>query len=1252
MSQSEADPSFVPTVIPPSPTSFELGRYGQIPVGLYTGTPNVSIPLHTIKTKNFEIPISLSYNSNGIKVDQIASWVGMGWSLNAGGIVTRVVKGIEDEYPANLSIPAYINILCNNTLDFLEEVWNDYYDTEPDMFSYNFNGYSGKFVIFHRGTTNFWEVKQIPQTNLKIEVNADNNYGNLLLFKITTPDGIIYKFGGSLHETSKSLNTSAGCSRSFNREITTTWHLFSIEQPNIETITFEYELPHEYTYYTGINQSVTVYNYTDPVACVNPPECNNSWVEKTCRQALQVKTFRLKKIITDVEEISFISSLSTRTDLSDYRLDRVEITDKINQQKKAIQLNYFNSNSIGPINSYNDLEQLGHRLFLESVYFYDSDNKFDSKYKLDYNFPNDLPRRLSTAQDHWGYFNNNFTNYYVPNQPDYGSYFTGIDGNKSINHTVAINGLLSKITYPTKGYSEFEYEANTINKTITSTPPIISGAVNVIGLNYNDPNSTSLNINISEIQTVKITVELTSTCNPVSPNHHFATISLWCAETGGTVLFSANIKPGNQTLIKYLQIPSGSYTLTLTSNGACISSYALIEYYDGIATNSIQAVPTGGFRVKRIISSESPNQSNNEIKRYYYENGELLSGQPIYVSQHRVRNSCPLVFCGYYDCYYLTLQNNTINSLYDAHGNEIAYQKVTTSYGGDNFENGGEESVFSLIKDAAGEIIWGEGNFPQATKSNRSWNNGTLLNNKVFKMNNTNRIVLKETQYSYYDDPRNDQSTFGFAFRKLYDNTCDYPVTITCNETLQNTIISSYCGANHRHNWLLGLNNWHSGIRCIAPGAFEELEYHPCHDAALGTIMYSGSILNYDVIKYSIFSKWNVLQSKVEKSFDQNGANPVTTTFEYQYDNPLHGLPTRVTVNRSDGLNQVTTYKYPLDYDCSGPVDEQSLAIAQLVARHQLNTLVEERTYLADNSTESFGTIGANCTIFKKHGDVVLPDMKLQIPLNQPLNSFTNSTINGGTFSKDGRYEERIFFDSYDNDYNLIEFHEKDNVPHSVIYNDQIDKKPIAYTKNAVLSEIGYTGFENQSSNQWTLGNNNFFVSDKGLAKTGTYSLEVRPGIGPYATFTIPPNIASNHAAYKASVWVKGSPSAFLRIEILNDPGNYREIVNTSPETEWHLLEIEFPKEKFPSGDFTFKVSVRVDGGTTQAYFDDIRFHPSDAEMTTVTYHPKWGSVSSQSDSRNRPTIYEYDASGRLYIVRDHEGNIIKKYEYQYRTDY
>src|SRR5690554_1065147 len=86
-----------PKIVPPSPTAYEFGKYGQVPVGMFTGTPSVSVPLYTYNTRNLSVPISLSYSSNGIKVDQLSTNVGLGWNFNAGGVITRIARDKMDE---------------------------------------------------------------------------------------------------------------------------------------------------------------------------------------------------------------------------------------------------------------------------------------------------------------------------------------------------------------------------------------------------------------------------------------------------------------------------------------------------------------------------------------------------------------------------------------------------------------------------------------------------------------------------------------------------------------------------------------------------------------------------------------------------------------------------------------------------------------------------------------------------------------------------------------------------------------------------------------------------------------------------------------------------------------------------------------------------------------------------------------------------------------------------------------------------
>src|SRR5437879_4397707 len=90
--------------IPPSPTAYSFTKYGDIPVNMYTGAASVDIPIWTVKGVDLAAPVSLSYHGGGIKVQEEASWVGLGWNLSAGGSITRSVRGVHDEsadYPFN-----------------------------------------------------------------------------------------------------------------------------------------------------------------------------------------------------------------------------------------------------------------------------------------------------------------------------------------------------------------------------------------------------------------------------------------------------------------------------------------------------------------------------------------------------------------------------------------------------------------------------------------------------------------------------------------------------------------------------------------------------------------------------------------------------------------------------------------------------------------------------------------------------------------------------------------------------------------------------------------------------------------------------------------------------------------------------------------------------------------------------------------------------------------------------------------------
>lgn len=230
-------------VLPPSPTPASLINQIDQSVQHYTGALNVGVPLYTLKSRSLDLPVYLNYNGTGVKVNDIGSWVGLGWSLNAGGVVSRVMRGLPDEYNGNMdlkdrNLPARgwlspevrgssgldlldyftstndnnrANVIefSNKTGDFVYGGSNpSAWDTEPDEFNFFFGKYSGKFIFDKDGG-----IQIIPAQNLKITkvITAQSILGSparsqeITSFQITDPMGIVYTFGNPNATTLASL---------------------------------------------------------------------------------------------------------------------------------------------------------------------------------------------------------------------------------------------------------------------------------------------------------------------------------------------------------------------------------------------------------------------------------------------------------------------------------------------------------------------------------------------------------------------------------------------------------------------------------------------------------------------------------------------------------------------------------------------------------------------------------------------------------------------------------------------------------------------------------------------------------------------------------------------------------------------------------------------------------------------------------------------------------------------------------------
>lgn len=80
-------------------TSFEPASTTDM-VNLYTGDFTYNIPLLSVPGPNGGYPINLAYHS-GVRMEDEASWVGLGWCLNVGA-VSRQLQGLPDDFKGDV----------------------------------------------------------------------------------------------------------------------------------------------------------------------------------------------------------------------------------------------------------------------------------------------------------------------------------------------------------------------------------------------------------------------------------------------------------------------------------------------------------------------------------------------------------------------------------------------------------------------------------------------------------------------------------------------------------------------------------------------------------------------------------------------------------------------------------------------------------------------------------------------------------------------------------------------------------------------------------------------------------------------------------------------------------------------------------------------------------------------------------------------------------------------------------------------
>ena len=485
-----------------TPNVANLGVYGEIPVSPYTGTPEVSIPLYELNLKGLSFSITLSHHSGSIKPEQHVGWVGLGWTLNAGGVIYRTINGNIDELSTTSTDPYFYkqgyyfkhSLLdtdkWNNKeylLEMAKEDQSSHKDRAPDEFSFNFLGISGKFYLSEKG-------KWVVQSNRPIKVEFNGKINAYPEVQLSTTNDQIPTFSGFTLIDEKGNRFLFGYERQsieyakpfFDQGKTawtaTSWYLTHVYLASGESVKLEYRRgPY-------INQ--LIYNYSAVMLqskeapwgkggqeLVRTPE----WSEGIF--GALIAPLYLRSITTANEAIRFglsvAKDLQTPTDVYKAYFDvhknwkefatclaTMGVTSAKQHPICFGLLKWMKLDSL-TITSHDKSTHMGYkflyeenrqsRLLLRTLKAIGKRTKdVELSYHFDYNRPEELPAYYSQKTDHWGYYN--------------GRAFLGIALNyhiiKEANPAYATIGQLTRITYPTGGYTRFVFEPHTYAKNL------------------------------------------------------------------------------------------------------------------------------------------------------------------------------------------------------------------------------------------------------------------------------------------------------------------------------------------------------------------------------------------------------------------------------------------------------------------------------------------------------------------------------------------------------------------------------------------------------------------------------------------------------------------------------------------------------------------------------------------------------------------------------------------------------------------
>ncbi|MBN9299229.1 MAG: hypothetical protein J0I41_19665 [Filimonas sp.] len=427
--------------VPPTPEVATLGTFGRVPIGPFTGTSNVNIQVCELKSRQLSVSLSLNYISSGVKVEEISPWTGANWALSGVGVITQVINANKDDRGTH-PIPSQSTTNGWDNLDKKASMVESA-DNEADVFYYSLPGRSGKCFLTDNG--NAYTIPREP-------IQVTGLYQNNDVPKIVDENGNIYVFDYKTVKYTTVVDPPIGVSGATKARVIS-WYLTKILSADLtDSITFSYtkvtttyQLQHSSPNVTTVSAGITGYvssyahhgpsdirylqgnklNVTEDFVYLSQINCPRGYVNFTAAS-------RSDPYISGLKQLSSIEMYSSF------------------YNRRVLKKNF-------------EYQNTGSRLFLNRIVDIGNDDTEISAYSMEYYNPAALPDRqnFNSEIDAWGYWNSNTAGHLIP----WAGY--AVDGLSSFadrkpDRERAFYGSLYKLSYPTKGYTRFYYELNTI----------------------------------------------------------------------------------------------------------------------------------------------------------------------------------------------------------------------------------------------------------------------------------------------------------------------------------------------------------------------------------------------------------------------------------------------------------------------------------------------------------------------------------------------------------------------------------------------------------------------------------------------------------------------------------------------------------------------------------------------------------------------------------------------------------------------